>query len=296
MTISRTHKTKNYTIIDNRILYNENLSWKAKSILFYALAQSDTWQFYKSEIVKHAADKETSFDSGLKELKKFGYLKITRSRNKNGKFGDYIWNWYETPQFEAVEEDDSKKEYLNPENPIQVKPYIGKSSTNNTNSNNTNNNVNDSKKNKKTDYRSKLKSNEERLLFDRVMKVKDNNFKEADVSWWIKDYGVEEVTLAIDMYFDQINLSKKKFTRNIGGYIRSILDDNRNCRKLKDNYSINRCQALEYRKHHYGFTITKDCVFFENLGKDIDFNLSTVLFSSSLNNTIALLEGEDNNE
>lgn len=176
MTISRTHKTKNYTIIDNRILYDKNLSWKAKSILFYALAQADTWQFYKSEMMKHSADKETALDNGLKELKKFGYLKISRSRDKKGKFGDYIWNWYETPQIDDNVEDNSKKEYLNPENPIQVKPYIGKSSTNNTKGNNTKNIY--SRKSKTSDNTQGLEEEEE-ISHDKKRTLKEIKKSEA---------------------------------------------------------------------------------------------------------------------
>ena len=66
---------KGFTTVDNVVLNDTNLSWKAKGLFVYLWSQSDEWDFYESEVVKHSTDKIASLKSGLKELEQQGYLK-----------------------------------------------------------------------------------------------------------------------------------------------------------------------------------------------------------------------------
>ena len=89
---------KGFTTVDNTVLNDTNLSWKAKGIFMYLLDQAETQEFfYETEIAKHSTDGLASLRSGLKELEQRGYLKRQRVRGKQGKFKGNEWILFETP-------------------------------------------------------------------------------------------------------------------------------------------------------------------------------------------------------
>lgn len=85
MGIIRVEKNGNYVVMNKTALQDEQLSWKAKGILSYMLSLPDDWTFYIEELTKHATDGETSFRSGLDELKKRGYVKRYPIKGENNK-------------------------------------------------------------------------------------------------------------------------------------------------------------------------------------------------------------------
>lgn len=87
----------NFTLIDNAIIYNANLSDNAKVILIYMLSKIDSWQFHEDEIAKSLNKSIRTIRRGIEELEKNGYLTRKRYRNKDGKFG-YEFKVYESPQ------------------------------------------------------------------------------------------------------------------------------------------------------------------------------------------------------
>ena len=78
----RKQYTHNFTLIDNGVLDNEKLSWKAKGLFCYLWRQPDDWEYYESEVVKHSTDGIAALKSGLKELEEAGYLHRERAREK----------------------------------------------------------------------------------------------------------------------------------------------------------------------------------------------------------------------
>ena len=66
--IVRTIKDKNFSIMSNVHLRDENLSWKAKGIHSYILSLPDDWKIIINHIITVSTDKEKSTRSGLKEL------------------------------------------------------------------------------------------------------------------------------------------------------------------------------------------------------------------------------------
>lgn len=87
----------NFTLIDNAIIYNANLSDNAKVILIYMLSKIDNWQFHEDDIAKSLNKSISTIRRGMRELEANGYLVRKRYRNKNGKFG-YEFKVYEIPQ------------------------------------------------------------------------------------------------------------------------------------------------------------------------------------------------------
>lgn len=92
---------KSYTVIDNHVIQDTNLSWKAKGLFVYLWSQSDEWNFYEKEVVRHSSDGISGLRSGLAELEKHGYLKRERKRSK-GQVKESIWTLSETPNLDFL--------------------------------------------------------------------------------------------------------------------------------------------------------------------------------------------------
>ena len=123
---------KSFTTVDNTVLNDTNLSWKAKGLFVYLWSQADEWDFYETEVVKHSTDKIASLKSGLKELEQQGYLKRQRKRDNKGHFKENEWILSDNPMLD------------NPmlDNPMLDNPMLENHTLTNTNNNNTNNNNN----------------------------------------------------------------------------------------------------------------------------------------------------------
>ena len=118
---------KSFTTVDNTVLNDTNLSWKAKGLFVYLWSQADEWDFYETEVVKHSTDKIASLKSGLKELEQQGYLKRQRKRDDKGHLKENEWILSDNPMLE---------------NPMLDNPMLENHTLTNTNNNNTNNNNN----------------------------------------------------------------------------------------------------------------------------------------------------------
>ena len=118
---------KRFTTVDNAVLNNVNLSWKAKGLFVYLWSQADEWDFYETEVVKHSTDGLSSLKSGLKELEEQGYLKRERQRDDKGHFKENNWILSENHILE---------------NRMLDNPILENSTLTNTNNNNTSNNNN----------------------------------------------------------------------------------------------------------------------------------------------------------
>lgn len=84
--IIRTARKKNFTVIDNRILEDDRLSFKAKGILCYLLSRPDDWQVNDAHLSTIGIDGEASTRSALKEIEDAGYLVRIRHKGQRGRF------------------------------------------------------------------------------------------------------------------------------------------------------------------------------------------------------------------
>ena len=141
---------KGFTTVDNVVLNDTSLSWKAKGLFVYLWSQADEWDFYESEVVKHSTDKLGSLKSGLKELEHQGYLKRQILRDDKGKFKGNEWVLSDNPMFKNPISD----------NPMSEKPMSGNHTLTNTNNKNINNNKDESNTSEKNkDKKSKYNLN-----------------------------------------------------------------------------------------------------------------------------------------
>ncbi|MEB9905457.1 DnaD domain protein [Bacillus anthracis] len=133
MATFRVNKSKNYTTINNTGLRDERLSWKAKGILAYILSLPDDWVFYMEEISTHAKDGIDSLRVGMKELKKYGYVRRFPVKNEKGKITNWETIIYEVPQVENPQMEKPQVEVPVVENPTLLstkKPSTNKQNTN----------------------------------------------------------------------------------------------------------------------------------------------------------------------
>lgn len=105
---------RGYTVLQNKLIRDERLSWKARGIFTYLWSQSADWNFYVTEVVNHATDGKDSLLSGLRELEKYGYLTRQRLRDDQGQLRGAKWNINDNPAESLPIE----------ENPQEVKPPL----------------------------------------------------------------------------------------------------------------------------------------------------------------------------
>lgn len=124
-----------YVMLNKYVLYDKELSYKAKGILNYCLSRPDNWEFYEEEISKHSTDGLASVKTGLKELIEKGYIVRKRKRDALGKFKGYEYLVYEMPQYIK---DDSLSATILPtcdfpttDNPLTENPTLENPSTEN---------------------------------------------------------------------------------------------------------------------------------------------------------------------
>lgn len=94
------NKTQDYTIISNSYLKEREMSLKAKGLLTLMLALPDDWDYSINGLCELCVEGENAVKSGLKELKRFGYLvvnKILPDKTESKKI-EYEYNIYEFPQ------------------------------------------------------------------------------------------------------------------------------------------------------------------------------------------------------
>ena len=94
----RVHKTKNYTVMSNRHLFDKPpLSLKAKGLLCMFLALPDDWNYSINGMVAICKESRDAIKSAMDELKKAGYLNIEKVMPNNSNSGkiEYIYHIYE---------------------------------------------------------------------------------------------------------------------------------------------------------------------------------------------------------
>lgn len=93
--IKREVKTRGFSIIANKALRDEYLSWKARGILAYLLTMPDDWMIYITDLVKRGKDGKASVQSGIKELMDAGYITREKKKKADGTFDGWEYTVFE---------------------------------------------------------------------------------------------------------------------------------------------------------------------------------------------------------
>lgn len=101
MAVLRKQKQSNYTVIDNSIFKNKQLSLKAKGLLCLMLSLPDNWEYSVNGLTALSTDGISSVRSALEELQKSGYFK-RRRLHENGRLAGVEYIVSETPMCENL--------------------------------------------------------------------------------------------------------------------------------------------------------------------------------------------------
>lgn len=137
MPVLRKNKINNYTVIDNHVFRNSNISFKAKGLLCQMLSLPDNWDYSLEGLVSLASDGISSVRAALKELENQRYFRRHRLY-EDGKLSGVEYIISETPMCENLVLENLKQENLILENQPQL----------NTNNNKINKKSNNKKINK----------------------------------------------------------------------------------------------------------------------------------------------------
>lgn len=115
------NKESNYTVIDNGIFSDRNLSLKARGLLVTMLSLPEEWDYSIDGLTVILKEGKDCIRAALNELEKYGYLVRNRVRNDKGQLIDNEYIIYEKPQ-NIEEKPDSEPKSENPmlDNPTQL--------------------------------------------------------------------------------------------------------------------------------------------------------------------------------
>ena len=143
MAVIRVNKTANYTVMSNSHFREKDMSLKAKGLLSLMLSLPDTWDYSIAGLCAICVEKESAIKSTLDELKRFGYLKVSKlfpNETDSGRI-EYVYDIFETPNNQAVEKQGVENlplENQSVENPRQYNTNKSNTKKSNTNTLSTN--------------------------------------------------------------------------------------------------------------------------------------------------------------
>lgn len=116
MAIIRKKQKERFSIVDNKVIEDKRLSFKARGLLIYMLSKPDDWKFYTEELAKRSnKDGISAIKSALNEIESAGYLTRKQEHKKNGQFTSQDWILTDTSTIP-----------LQVEKPLADKPLAGK--------------------------------------------------------------------------------------------------------------------------------------------------------------------------
>lgn len=98
MSVYRRHKRTDFSVIDNHVFKDKDLTLKAKGLLATILSLPDDWKYSIEGLTSLSNDGTTSVTSALNELIQRGYIIRSQSNDEYGRFNGYIYDIYEKPQ------------------------------------------------------------------------------------------------------------------------------------------------------------------------------------------------------
>ena len=107
MAVFRVQRTRDYTVMSNYHLRDQNLTLKAKGLLSMMLSLPDEWNYTTRGLAAICKEGVDAIGSALKELENTGYIVRHQLRGANGRisYTDYIN--YEQPHKAETPDTDS---------------------------------------------------------------------------------------------------------------------------------------------------------------------------------------------
>ena len=93
--VNRQEHDEHFTMIDNVVLRNVNLSWEARGFVAFLLSLPDDWDLSIRGLVKVTGSSKSSIQRMLNELQDEGYVKMTWHKDESGHFTACTWDLFE---------------------------------------------------------------------------------------------------------------------------------------------------------------------------------------------------------
>lgn len=97
MVVIRHRRKDNFTVLNNAVICDERLSFKATGLWAYLMYLPEGWKLHLSHLKTVKADGKHSLRTGVAELKRFGYISIESDRLADGRFDGTTWLLTDTP-------------------------------------------------------------------------------------------------------------------------------------------------------------------------------------------------------
>jgi hypothetical protein len=134
--IVRRKVRSNFTTLDNNLIRDDRLSWKALGILTYLLSLPPDFKLYLKMLGNLRPSGRDSTRTGLNELQECGYLRIEKIRDdESGRFLGNLWEVTDTPkvyenQSMSPETDFPNTGFPTPDFPASENPPLVSNSSN----------------------------------------------------------------------------------------------------------------------------------------------------------------------
>lgn len=233
MSIFRINKSNNFVIVCKEHLKNKNLSLKAKGLLTLMLSLPEDWEYSINGLVAICKENATSIKSTLNELKKEGYLKVTKimpSKENNGRIC-YLYDVYESKIQDSEKQgiENLGVEFLGVENQLQY----------NTNNIYTDNNINSNNNKKEISIINEESINEEKEINKEKEEIDIFQYVEENFGRTLSPIEYEEISSWEDndltRYAIKQTILKGIYNLN---YIKRILE----------NYKLKKISTIEQAK------------------------------------------------
>ncbi|MDL2294750.1 DUF6017 domain-containing protein [Ruminococcaceae bacterium OttesenSCG-928-D13] len=103
MAVFRVEKTRDFTVMSNHHLRNQDLSLKAKGLLSLMLSLPEDWDYTLAGLAHICLEGLSSIRAAINELEAHGYLRRQRLRNDKGQLTDTEYTILEKPDPPASE-------------------------------------------------------------------------------------------------------------------------------------------------------------------------------------------------
>ena len=109
MIIHAAKPRRDFTIIPNRVLRDDALSYRARGLLVYLLSQPPGWLIGSNRLALESGEGRDAVRTALRELTAVGYLKLDRHQNHRGLWASH-YTVTDTPWYFDVEPVDNSVE------------------------------------------------------------------------------------------------------------------------------------------------------------------------------------------
>ena len=116
---------KNFTIADNRIMQNSQLSFEARGLYFYMLSLPNGWEFSEARLAKNGGIGLDKCKRILKELFEIGLVKREFTHNEKG-YKKAIYTLFDFTTMENTTAENPSTENPSTENPMKENPTNNK--------------------------------------------------------------------------------------------------------------------------------------------------------------------------